>query len=313
MDARHTLKCDIYEFNRLRIDVIDALRFNSDVDFLYRLVTVLKIQINHEYWCECRWLTNGIKKNKWQTWQLGFQWHRRGIELVFKSLDCFTHSVFFFFFFFLGGGGGGGGCRGGGGSGGLLSFNIFTIWCCILIEVCRRLNRHPCKDRIALKFERNLGSTAADSSLVIKVIKKSKTKSRDLEASRDPVVRLPPAHLTTHLLSIGRTDWPKLHDIFKACVTNTWQRQIPVGFPVRVCDLYLLFIKIFDDVVGRMIDTRCVTKARPVFLLLICSHRTEKKLHSCWSTCAISPARFERIDRAGRHVLLQSRGPEGYW
>ena len=34
-------------------------------------------------------------------WHLGFQWHRRGTELVFKSLDCFTkwlfHSVTFFF------------------------------------------------------------------------------------------------------------------------------------------------------------------------------------------------------------------------
>ena len=28
------------------------------------------------------------------SWQLGFQWHRRGIELVFKSLDCFTNRLF---------------------------------------------------------------------------------------------------------------------------------------------------------------------------------------------------------------------------
>ena len=38
-------------------------------------------------------------------WQLGFQWHRRGIQLVFKSLDCFTkwlfHSTTFFFFSFF--------------------------------------------------------------------------------------------------------------------------------------------------------------------------------------------------------------------
>ena len=27
-------------------------------------------------------------------WQLDFQWHRRGIELVFKSLDCFTKRLF---------------------------------------------------------------------------------------------------------------------------------------------------------------------------------------------------------------------------
>ena len=41
------------------------------------------------------------KSHKWQTsvdqltvWQLGFQWHRRGIERVFKSLDCFTKRLF---------------------------------------------------------------------------------------------------------------------------------------------------------------------------------------------------------------------------
>ena len=27
-------------------------------------------------------------------WPLGFQWHRRGIELIFKSLDCFTMRLF---------------------------------------------------------------------------------------------------------------------------------------------------------------------------------------------------------------------------
>ena len=41
---------------------------------------------NHGYW-----QTNGINKTSTSDridirWQLGFQWHRRGIELVFKSL-----------------------------------------------------------------------------------------------------------------------------------------------------------------------------------------------------------------------------------
>ena len=40
--------------------------------------------------------------------------------------------------------------------------------------------------------------------------------------------------ITAHLLSIERTDWPKLHDMFKACDANVWQREIPVGFPVEV-------------------------------------------------------------------------------
>ena len=81
-----------------------------------------------------------------------------GIELVFKSLDCFTVRPIFstrlitriksfsFFFFFLcvcvcGGGGGGGG-------GGCISSNAFTIWCCIPISrpprVIRRFKRCSC-------------------------------------------------------------------------------------------------------------------------------------------------------------------------
>ena len=75
--------------------------------------------------------TVSTKQHNWKTWQLSFQWYRRGIELVFKSLDCFTmrlfHSATIFFLihlyllfgtspgwlvgwriFFAGGGGGGG-------------------------------------------------------------------------------------------------------------------------------------------------------------------------------------------------------------
>ena len=54
---------------------------------------------NHEYWCECTWRTNGINNTAISDrldlrWQLSYQWHRRGIELVFKSLDCFTKWLF---------------------------------------------------------------------------------------------------------------------------------------------------------------------------------------------------------------------------
>ena len=81
------------------IDVIDTLHFNNDADFLYRLATALGMRPNHEYWCKCTWRTNGINKTATSDrldlrWQLGFQWHRRGIELVFKSLDCFTKWLF---------------------------------------------------------------------------------------------------------------------------------------------------------------------------------------------------------------------------
>ena len=81
------------------IVVIDTLRFNDDADFLYRLVIALGMRPNHEYWCKCTWRTNGINKTAPSDrldlrWQLGFQWHLRGIELVFKSLDCSTKWLF---------------------------------------------------------------------------------------------------------------------------------------------------------------------------------------------------------------------------
>ena len=46
-----------------KIDVIDTLRFNNDVDYLYRLATVLQMRLNHEYWCEpeCTWQTSPIQ------------------------------------------------------------------------------------------------------------------------------------------------------------------------------------------------------------------------------------------------------------
>ena len=100
MHARQALKCDIYKFNRLWIRCCRYTTFhNNDADFLYRLATALGMRPKHEYWCKCTWRTNGINKTATSDrldlrWQLGFQWHRRGIELVFKSLDCFTKWLF---------------------------------------------------------------------------------------------------------------------------------------------------------------------------------------------------------------------------
>ena len=99
------------------------------------------------------------------------------------------------------------------------------------------------------------------------------------------------SELTTHLLSNECTDWPKLHDMFKACDTKTWQREFPVGFPVRVCDLNLLLINIFHNVVDR-IESRCMIKAK--YVLLVCKFVrffAEKTLHSRWSarSCNFSP------------------------
>ena len=78
------------------------------------------MQLNHEYWCEpeCTWQTNGI--NKTATSERLDSWASRlwrGIELVFKSLDCFTERPIFstrpitrIKSFSLLGGGGGGSC-----------------------------------------------------------------------------------------------------------------------------------------------------------------------------------------------------------
>ena len=75
----------------------------------------------------------------------------------------------------------------------------------------------------------------------------------------------------THLLFIEHTDWPKLHDMFKACDTKAWQGEFPVGFPVRVCASNFLLINIFLDIVAR-IESRCMIKAKHVLLIYSIFH-----------------------------------------
>ena len=60
---------------------------------LYRLATALGMRPKHEYWYKCTWQTNGINKTATCD-RLDHCWHRTGIELVFKSLDCFTIRLF---------------------------------------------------------------------------------------------------------------------------------------------------------------------------------------------------------------------------
>ena len=112
--------------------------------------------------------------------------------------------------------------------------------------------------------------------------------------------------ITTHLLSIENPDWPKLHDIFKARDAKTWQSTIPVGFPVRVCALKLLFINNFHDVVARIkkqMHDSSKTCLEGLLTLLICVG----KLHERFSASAVSPAQ-NRINRPTRHVLLHTSG-----
>ena len=123
------------------------------MDFLYRLATVLEKRLNHEYWCEpeCTWQTNSINKTATKTSERLDSWACRlwrGIELVFKSLHCFTMRPIFStrrllewrVFHFLGGGVVGWGR--------VHSSNAFTIWCCIPISrtprVIRRFKRRSC-------------------------------------------------------------------------------------------------------------------------------------------------------------------------
>ena len=75
------------------------------------------------------------------------------------------------------------------------------------------------------------------------------------------------SYLTTHLISVERVDWPKLHDMFKARDAKAWQCEFPLEFPVRVCASNLLLIMIFLDIVAR-IESKCVMKAK--YVLLVC-------------------------------------------
>ena len=75
-------------------------------------------------------------------------------------------------------------------------------------------------------------------------------------------------------------DWPNLHDMFIACDAKAWQREFPVGFPVRVCTSNLLLIKIFLDIVAH-IESKFVIKAKHV--LLVCFNSFDfslEKMHS---------------------------------
>ena len=75
-----------------------TIHYVSTMMRIFRLATALRMRPKHEYWCKCRWQTSGIKTAICDKldhyWQLGFQWHRRDIELVYKSLDCFTMRLF---------------------------------------------------------------------------------------------------------------------------------------------------------------------------------------------------------------------------
>ena len=71
--------------------------------------------------------------------------------------------------------------------------------------------------------------------------------------------------LTTHLLSIERADWPKLHDMLKACDAKAWQWEFPVWFP-SLCLEFVINQHLL--VIVARIEGRCMIKAKHV--LLVC-------------------------------------------
>ena len=99
--------------------------------------------------------------------------------------------------------------------------------------------------------------------------------------------------ITTHLLSIERADWPKLHYMFKARDAKAWQRE----FPVWVCASNLLLIDIFLDIVAR-IKMRCVIKAKHICWSVNSFDLSLEKLHSRGSARAIFPAK----NRTNKHT-----------
>ena len=101
MDARHTLKCDIYLFNRLRNRCNRYATFQQLYGFSISIGNssgnatepwiLVQTQKANEWYQQ--------NSHKWETWppltvELPVTSDRIGIELVFKSLNCFKKRLF---------------------------------------------------------------------------------------------------------------------------------------------------------------------------------------------------------------------------
>ena len=96
---------------------------------------------------------------------------------------------------------------------------------------------------------------------------------------------------------VTRSQWVKALDAI------AWQREFPVGFPVRVCASDLLLINIFLDIVS-LIESRCVIKAKHV--LLFCQLDRSFAVKTAEVLPQYFPRKIERINRPTRHVLLHA-------
>ena len=88
MEARHTLKCDIYEFNSLRNRCYRYTTFQWWCGFSISICNRTGNATEPWILCEpeCTWQTNSINKTATgDRLDSCASWHRRGIELVFKG------------------------------------------------------------------------------------------------------------------------------------------------------------------------------------------------------------------------------------
>ena len=92
--------------------------------------------------------------------------------------------------------------------------------------------------------------------------------------------------------------------MFKARDLNTRQRQFPLGFPVRVCDLNVLSINIIHEAVA-LIKQMHDWGAKHDLLLCRFVLIVLEKLHAREGLRATFPRKFERINRAARHDFLR--------
>ena len=109
--------------------------------------------------------------------------------------------------------------------------------------------------------------------------------------------------LTTHLLSIDRAHWLKLHDMYKARDAKTWQRKFPVWLPVGVCASNLLFINTFHDAVV-CIETNAWLKQALAYWAVNSFGFALEKLPHAEALVQYFPRKIECINRPTRHVLL---------